>query len=126
MIGLVTMASCSEKSKINEQQESKITPHYLYKIISIENWKKSQGQASFILTTEDDDFIHFAREDQLQRIIDKYWADAPEYVVLKIETKQLPGKLKFEANPGGTNKYYHLYHGSIPIDSVAESKIVRK
>jgi uncharacterized protein (DUF952 family) len=78
------------------------------------------------LNEADQDFIHLAREDQLDRIVGKYWDKNPEYVVLKIDTKKLPGKVVFEANPGGENKYYHLYDGSIPLKAVVESKIIRK
>jgi uncharacterized protein (DUF952 family) len=78
------------------------------------------------LTDADQDFIHLAREDQLDRITKKYWDKDPEYVLLKIDTKKLPGKLVFEANPGGENKYYHLYDGSIPLKAVVESKIIKK
>lgn len=88
----------------------------------MDDWAKSDKQVH--LSSMDADFIHFSTEDQLDRIIGKYWADIPEYVVLKIETAKLPGELVFEANPGGTSKYYHLYNGSIPRSSIVESKRV--
>lgn len=94
------------------------TPAFLYKVLSLEDWKKSQGRETLQLSSADAEFIHFSREDQLDRIIQKYWAGDSEYVVLKVETAKLPGKLVFETNPGGTAKYYHLYDGSIPLDSV--------
>ena len=101
-------------------------PQYLYKVVSVEDWKKSQNLESVKLTDADQDFIHLAREDQLDRIVGKYWDKVPEYVVLKIDTTKLLGKLVFEANPGGENKYYHLYGGSIPLQAVVESKIIKK
>lgn len=103
-----------------------MTPQYLYKILPVENWKKNRGMDSAKLTDADQDFIHFAREDQLDRIVGKYWDKVPEYVILKIDIAKLPGKLIFEANPGGENKYYHLYGGSIPLEAVIESKIIKK
>lgn len=106
--------------------ENKMTPQYLYKVLSTKDWKKSQSMEVVKLTDADRDFIHLAREDQLDRIVEKYWDKVPEYVVLKIDTKKLPGKLGFEANPGGENKYYHLYGGSIPLKAVVESKTIKK
>ncbi len=96
---------------------------YLYKIISPENWKESQSQNCVKLAKEDDEFIHLATESQLQKIIDKYWGNASAYVILKVAVNRLPGELVYEANPGGTNKYYHLYGGAIPRDSIVEFKI---
>lgn len=103
-----------------------MTPQYLYKVLSVEDWQKSQDMESVKLTDADQDFIHLSREDQLDRIVGKYWDKVPEYVLLKIDTKKLPGKLVFEVNPGGENKYYHLYDGSIPLQAVVESKTIKK
>lgn len=116
--------NCSQScgQKIEQKEEA---PSYLYKVLSVENWKKSQSDLTVALSTDDKDFIHFSREDQLKRITSKYWAAVPEYVVLKVDTSKLAGKLVFEANPGGTSKYYHLYEGSIPLEAITESKVVK-
>ena len=97
------------------------TPTYLYKVLSVEDWEASQGHDSLHLASADYAFIHFSKEDQLDRILSKYWSETP-FVILKVATDRLPGKLVFEANPGGASKYYHLYNGSIPLTSIVESK----
>ena len=113
----------TELSLRKEAMESE-TPQYLYKILSMRNWQATQARKTVMLSADDDAFIHFSREDQLERILSKYWADAPEAVILKIETAKLEGDLVFEANPGGTSKYYHLYRGFIPIGSIVEAKVI--
>lgn len=99
------------KEEIMQEQ----TPRYLYKVLSIENWELSQKADALTLSKDDEAFIHFSRDDQLERITSKYWTNAPKYVVLKVDTSKLIGKMVFEVNPGGTSKYYHLYEGSIPF-----------
>lgn len=101
-----------------------LPPKHLYKILSLRNWQDTQGSKTVQLSTEDDVFIHLSTEDQLQRIIEKYWADTSELVILKIDSSKLQGELRLEANPGGTNKYYHLYNGLIPFSSIREAKII--
>lgn len=96
-------------------------PKYLYKIISLENWEKSRNSESLILSDDDKEFIHFSTKEQLDRIISKYWCDK-DHVVLEISTDQLKGYLVLEANPGGTNQYYHLYDGSIPLTAAKIAK----
>ncbi len=108
-----------------EQVQNTLTPKYLYKVLGLQNWKDSQSLNFVVLTNEDNGFIHLATEDQLSRITSKYWSNVPEYVILKIEANQLPGKLVFEANEPGGNKYYHLYDGAIPRASVLEVKIIK-
>lgn len=128
LMRLFGMLSLHADQQLSSQQnlENKMTPQYLYKILSVEDWKKSQSMDVVKLTDADQDFIHLAREGQLDRIVGKYWDKAPEYVVLKIDTKKLPGKLVFEASPGGENKHYHLYDGSMPLKAVVESKTIKK
>lgn len=105
-----------------EQSLDPTPPEYLYKILSVEDWNQSQNKDSVTLSA-DTDFIHLATEEQLSRIIKKYWDNVPEFVVLKIDTTELSGELEQESNSGGTNKYYHLYNGSIPLRSVIQSEI---
>lgn len=100
------------------------SPQYLYKVLSLRNWQATQNRETVQLSAEDDAFIHFSTEGQLERIIGKYWSDAPQLVILKIDSRKLKGELLFEANTGGSTKYYHLYNGFIPFSSILESKII--
>lgn len=102
-----------------------VKPVYLYKIVSVEDWITSKDQERVKLSSMDSNFIHLATEAQVDKIIAKFWAEASEVVVLKLETTKLPGELRFEQNPGGKNKYYHLYNGFIPSVAVIASEIRR-
>lgn len=95
-------------------------PKYLYKVLSLKNWEETDK--SVHLSQMDADFVHLSTEKQLDKILKKFWANTTEYVVLKLETALLPGDLVLEANPGGINKYYHLYNGSIPLIAVVETR----
>lgn len=117
----------NETSVLNKEitmQETNQPPQYLYKILSLENWEATQNKKTAHLSAEDDAFIHFSTQDQLDRIIGKYWSEVPQFVILKIDSNKLEGKLVFETNPGRITKYYHLYDGFIPFNSIVESKIV--
>lgn len=120
LIMLIALCLIGRSVCANEEE----VPAYLYKVLSLEDWEASQGQNHLQLSQADAAFIHFSREDQLDRILSKYWADTPACIILRVATEQLPGNLVFEANPGGTSKYYHLYYGSIPLTAIRETKIV--
>lgn len=101
-------------------------PDHLYKIVSILNWEASQGKKEVVLSSDDEPFIHLATKEQLERIAEKFWSHVPEYLILTLETDRLEGTLVYEANPGGTTKYYHLYNGVIPMEAVTgEQKFIR-
>jgi len=125
LLCLVFLSSyAKENSLYKDQMEPISTPQFLYKIMSLRYWHASQSRNNVTLSAEDDAFIHFSTEDQLEKTIAKFWSQIPQYVILKIETGKLAGKWAFETNPGGTTQYYHLYNGFIPMKSIAEAKIV--
>lgn len=99
-------------------------PQSLYKVLSWKNWEATQSKQAVVTPPEDQPFIHLAREDQLDRILAKYWADTPQFVVLKVNPAQLKGRLVYETNPGSTTCYYHLYEGSIPVCAIVESRVI--
>jgi uncharacterized protein (DUF952 family) len=98
-------------------------PKYLYKIVSMEKWKESLHCGHFVPSEMDREFVHFSMEDQLARVADKFWK-GQDYVVLTIESQQLVGNLVYESNPGGENKYWHLYEGEIPLESIVDVRVI--
>lgn len=121
---LLPIFSIDQQVMATEKMETN-PPQFLYKILSLDDWKKSQFSDRIILSKADEAFIHLSTDEQLNKIREKYWSNASEFVILKITTDQLPGRLALEANPGGTNKYYHLYDGSIPVEAIVEVKIIQ-
>lgn len=115
-------------SQETENQEIKMiqnsTPEYLYKIISQEQWQKSLLENKVIGSSIDEEFIHLAKEDQVDHVVKKFWNNM-DYIVLRLASKKLVGRLIYEKNPGGSTEYYHLYEGNIPLDAVVEVTVVR-
>lgn len=106
------------------EQEKTAAPKYLYKILSDSLWQESQNRPVIALPQEDNPFIHLSREDQLEKILAKYWSGVPHYVILKLDASKLKGKLVYETNPGGSSKYFHLYSGSIPLNSIVATQVI--
>lgn len=107
------------QSKEIQLQQDVAVPEYLYKIVSPEEWKESQIQNQIVPSSMDRDFIHLSTETQLAPIAQKYWKNM-DYIILKLASKKLTGRMAYEANPGGINLYYHLYEGRIPLDAVVD------
>ena len=92
-------------------------PSNLYKVLSPADWAESQSSDRLKLSSMDDAFIHLSTEKQLAGVLDKFWKDQP-CLVATVMGSLLPGRLVFEANRPGGDKYYHLYDGYIPCDAV--------
>jgi uncharacterized protein (DUF952 family) len=93
------------------------TPQFLYKITSPQNWTQSQTAGYVLPNSIDTNYIHLATENQVPYVIKKFWSNQ-NYVLLKLDPKKFEGKLIYELNPGGTQKFYHLYNGKIPLTAV--------
>jgi uncharacterized protein (DUF952 family) len=99
-------------------------PLHIYKILSLQNWQASQNRKYVEVPASDASFIHLSTEDQLEKIIAKYWSETQQFVILKIDANKLEGRLAYETNIGGATKYFHLYDGSIPSSAIVEAKII--
>lgn len=95
-------------------------PENLYKIISKEQWRESLLDNQIVASAIDKDFIHLAKEEQLAHVAQKFWHKG-EPIILKLASSKLIGRLVYEQNPGGSNNYYHLYEGRIPLNAVLEA-----
>ncbi len=96
---------------------------FLYKIMSQQDWQESQKLGYLKPLAADAQFIHLSTDQQLDRIIAKYWSGHDDVVVIKLDPTKFTGNLVLEANPGGSAKYYHLYGGIIPFDAVVEHNV---
>jgi len=54
-------------------------------------------------------FIHCCTEEQLPGVIQRYYSDAVELVILHIDTERLEASLVFENTVGGTELFPHIY-----------------
>ena len=102
-------------------QNNKMSEKFLYKVVSPKEWQQSQKDGFVQKGVIDTTFIHLATKDQIDRITKKFWAGKP-YLILKLDVSKLVGDLRFEKNPGGQTKFYHLYYGRIPLSSVVETR----
>jgi uncharacterized protein (DUF952 family) len=97
-------------------------PVHLYKILTVTEWEKTKSEPKLKLPSSDDDFIHLSEENQVNKTINKFYSKESDVVVLKLDVRKLKGGLVRETNPGGVQKYYHLYAGEIPKESIIEAK----
>lgn len=92
---------------------------YIYKVMSAQDWQESQKLGYVKRLPLDTSFIHICSEEQIAMIVSKFWQHEPKVVIATLDPKEIQqGRLVHEANPGGSNKYYHLYDAEIPLTAV--------
>ena len=98
---------------------------YVYKIMSEEDWKQSKHKVFLKLLHLDINFIHLCEDHQISNIIEKFWKNVNSVIVVKIDPSKTHGNLIKEKNPGGSTEYYHLYNGSISLEAIVKSNVIK-
>ncbi|MDI1242390.1 MAG: DUF952 domain-containing protein [bacterium] len=92
---------------------------FIYHIVLPEIWERAKHNSTYAAESlESEGFIHCSYEDQLDGVIGRYYSDAPDLVILKLDVNKLTSKLVSEPSTGG-EVYPHIY-GPINLDAVVE------
>jgi uncharacterized protein (DUF952 family) len=90
---------------------------YIYHIVLPEDWEiwkeRSFYEAPSLIT---EGFIHCSFEEQLNSVIDRYYSNVADIVILKIESDKLTSKLI--AEPSTAEELYPHVYGPIDLDAV--------
>lgn len=98
----------------------------IYKILTEKEWSdfKNNGFFSGTKLDQKDKFIHLAFKHQYPALIEKFFKDARQVVIIEIDPQKLnKGDLKIEANKPGGEKYPHLYN-AIPFAAVSSYEVL--
>ncbi len=91
----------------------------IYHIVLPEIWEKFKDEKFYEAESlESEGFIHCSFAEQLDGVLQRYYKDAPEVLILTIETEKLMSELVSESSTGG-EIYPHIY-GEINRDAVVE------
>ena len=62
-------------------------------------------------------FIHCSKKDQIKGVLERYYRDAGELLLLTIEPTKLISPLKYELAPSINEEFPHIY-GPLNLDAV--------
>lgn len=92
---------------------------FIYHVVLPDVWESVKDNSSYSAESlETEGFIHCSYDHQLDGVIGRYYLDAPELVILKLDIAKLASKLVSEPSTGGET-YPHIY-GPINLDAVVE------
>lgn len=88
----------------------KVVPAIVYKICSVDEWRKAQQAGAFRGSKVDslDGYIHLSARDQVVETAAKHFAGMTDLVLVAVDGATLGGALKWEAARGGA-LFPHLY-----------------
>jgi uncharacterized protein (DUF952 family) len=96
----------------------------IYHIALAADWAQAQRDGQYTISTRgrtlaEEGFIHAATAAQVNQVADAYYRDAPDLVLLVIDTERLGPELRYDPVPGQEQPYPHIY-GPLNADAVVE------
>jgi len=88
----------------------------IYHIVPVDLWAAFDTDLYKPQSLETEGFIHCSFEEQLDRVIGRYYSDARNIVVLGIETDRLMSRVVNEPSTG--NEIYPHIYGPVNRDAI--------
>ena len=99
---------------------------FIYHIAAVADWEQALRDGQYTISTRgrtlaDEGFIHAATAEQVPLVAAAYYRDAPDLVMLVIDTERVRPELRYEQVPGQPDPYPHIY-GPLNLDAVLETR----
>lgn len=98
----------------------------LYHLVEPDHWKKYMDKDRYVSAGfQEEGFIHLSLREQIDGVLERFYADASELLVLVVPEKPVRKQLKYE--PGGDvdELFPHLYQG-IPIEAIEDIQMLKR
>ena len=98
----------------------------IYHIAEAADWEQAQRDGQYTMSTRgrtlaEEGFIHASTAAQVPLVAAAYYRDAPDLVLLVIDTERVGPELRYEQVPGQPDPYPHIY-GPLNLAAVLETR----
>jgi uncharacterized protein (DUF952 family) len=98
----------------------------IFHIALATDWEQAQRDGQYTMSTRgrtlaEEGFIHASTAAQVPLVAAAYYRDAPDLVLLVIDTERVGPELRYEQVPGQPDPYPHIY-GPLNLDAVLETR----
>jgi uncharacterized protein (DUF952 family) len=100
----------------------------IFHITDTATWTVSQQQGMHTGSTRgvdlaEEGYIHCSTAQQWPGVIERYYADAPDVLLLHVDEQRLTSPLVYEQLPGAPDTFPHIY-GPLNLDAVVTAEQV--
>jgi uncharacterized protein (DUF952 family) len=102
----------------------------LFHVSEQDLWDAAQARGTYEISTRgrslaDEGFIHCSLRHQVRGVIERFYADLPELVLLTIDEDLLTAPVRYEPPAPGMEEFPHIY-GVIPVQAVIDVQPIRR
>ena len=99
---------------------------YIYHIATREAWVQAQATGQYeVPSLREEGFIHCSMEEQVPQVVERFYSDRNDLVLLRIDSGKLVSQLVYEWAPSMEATFPHVY-GPINTDSVTEVRPIEQ
>ncbi len=92
----------------------------IYHVVTDSNWKAALAQGFYEADSlAREGFIHTSKEEQVQGVLNRYYKNQADLLLLHIDESKLTAPLKYELAPSINEEFPHIY-GPLNLDAVVE------
>jgi uncharacterized protein (DUF952 family) len=97
----------------------------IYHITTRDNWERAKREGFYeIPSLKEEGFIHCCEEQQVDGVLQRYYAGKTDLLKLMIDTSKLTNRFVFEWSPSTQDTFPHIY-GPINLDAVCSVEEIR-
>jgi len=99
---------------------------FIYHIAETADWAQARRDGQYTMSTRgrtlaEEGFIHASTAEQVPLVADAFYRDAPDLVLLVIDTERVGAPIRYEQVPGQPDPYPHIY-GPLNLDAVLATR----
>ena len=92
----------------------------IYHVVSNTNWQEAVQQGFYEPTSLVlEGFIHTSRAEQVESVLNRYYKDQTDLLLLHIDESLLTSTLKYELAPSVNEEFPHIY-GPLNVNAVVK------
>ena len=96
----------------------------IYHVTTKAAWQEALEKGRYEhISLEKEGFIHNCSRAQLAGVLDRYYKNTPDLLLLHIDESLLQAELKYELAPSVKEEFPHIF-GPINIDAVVNTEIL--
>jgi uncharacterized protein (DUF952 family) len=92
----------------------------IYHVVTETNWETALAQGFYEADSlAKEGFIHASKEDQVQGVLNRYYKNQTNLLLLHIDESKLTAPLKYELAPSIQEEFPHIF-GLLNLDAVVK------
>jgi uncharacterized protein (DUF952 family) len=92
----------------------------IYHVTTQSHWNQAIAIGFFeVESLSTEGFIHMSQENQVSGVLERYYKNVPDLVLLHVDENKLVAELKYELAPSVNELFPHIF-GTINLDAVVK------